>query len=390
MASAIQIGSFQVSFIWFQPVISLFNQVSTAPLGFVGRQEDYEKRFDQMVHHPSGESDLEPPWDTPETYRFWSYYIGTPGNITARNAWKGFLPFRIKVPFDINVETVGKEGCFLLEAFCYPHGLALIATARCDGEFSLDTMKEKAFQIRGQSVFEVKTMKGEDLGSITLQALVNDVMKWLYSQVMGSQAKNKNASLPENVSLQLNQSFSIFTILRGSVVDPDPEVSANKQLISIFEDVTRWDEHLIPIPWEKANLKIKNPKLGHVLYATKRGLAIWFPYDFMGDKEKNLSYYHQNQSFVALQVESLCGLISEWADMINANRQLDGDLENYVRRAIDTLGRLYGKAETGSKKVTYQTWSVVAQIEQNELKQIVDDVANKLGKPPLYKKEGTK
>lgn len=377
MTSAIQIGNFQLSFIWFVPVISLLgNELSNshnAPLAFLGRQEDYENMYKQLKQKPEGVTDLLLPWENPLTYYFWSYYIGTFGNISARVAWKNFVPFRKKVPFEIAVKATGENGRFLLEAYCYPYGLALIATAYCDGEFTLDTMIQKAFEIRKQPVFEVKTQE-KDLGNITLNNLAFEALRKLYGQVTG-----------QNGSFQLTQAFSIFTVLRGSGTDPQAVVSTNEALLHALEAVTRWDDNYLyikPNQWEEANLTIKHPISSHVLYANKRGRAIWFPVTFMSGKTRRLSYYHQNLSFATLQVESLCGLVLE-GNKIKKNSHLPSQILNdCLYRAVNTLGRLYGNADS-----TYRTWSVRAQLQQNGMLQVVDDVRGDFNLARLFIKQ---
>ena len=102
---------------------------------------------------------------------------------------------------------------------------------------------------------------------------------------------------------------------------------------------------------------------GHVVYARKRGRAVWFPNHFIGNSgtKHALGCYHRNLTLASATVESLGALISATAGEIGSGRQLNA-LPYYqvelTKRAAIILSQLY----LGLNRNTYSTHSAKAQV----------------------------
>jgi hypothetical protein len=106
-----------------------------------------------------------------------------------------------------------------------------------------------------------------------------------------------------------------------------------------------------------------------LVYGTNRGRAVWFP-DLLADSVRpTLACYHRNLALASMQVESLCGFAHGIASQVNENNALNFAEEECARNAAGLLGRLYG-----GKSSIYRSWSVRAQIDQNNFVSDIDTV----------------
>ncbi len=391
MTSTIQIQDFRVSFIWFETLLSfLGNKVpdpAHAPFNFLGRDDTYMQKFDDIKQGHDVATKLTPPWKDKSKQRFWFYYLERhpSKDVTAMQAWKGFVPFRGKVPFNkVTTPLLPEPKSFFLETFYYPHGMAVVATARCRNDFTLGKAVELAMQIRRDARFEVE-IQGEAPDSFSLDELAEKAFDLLRVQAWGTDTPAGPRTDPP---------FTIFTVVQGSGVDPSMAIPANGEIHRALEAVTRWqvNKYGIPTKLEEANLlAIRQassnrplshlPPPSHVLYATEKGRAVWFPETFMpGGKLSTLACYHRNLVFATLQVESLCGLASESANQPDVPDSLPETQSECLKRAALTLGRLYGGAKLG----TYSTWSARHQIDKNEMVPVVNKVRSFWGLDPLF------
>src|SRR5438034_945909 len=121
-------------------------------------------------------------------------------------------PFRGKVPYVIKTPWL-PNGRFWLEVYYYPHGLALVANARCKGTFTLKDATELAFKVRLDEQYEVE-LEGTALGKYKLDELATMALKLLSEKAWGKGATDSS----------LNDPFTIFTVIQGEGVDPKPSI----------------------------------------------------------------------------------------------------------------------------------------------------------------------
>lgn len=383
VASAISIQDFRISFIWFETQLSLLgNKVldsSVVPLAFLGRNYTYEHKFGQAakdtleIQGTTGKIQLMLPWKSPSRQLFWIRYMkgNNAENVTPTLAWNGFVPFRGTVPLQIKAPWL--KGRFFLEAYYYPHGVALVANAYCNDTFTLDKALEMAFQIRRAGRFEVE-MQGQAPGTVrqlSLDALANMAMNVLRTQAWGSNMSHGPSSITP---------FSIFTVVQGNGVKPKVAITPNGEVHRALEAVTRWSttyqyDKLTPL--RNAKLSIKQSPSSHILYASKKGRAVWFPGNFMLPGISSLACYHRNLLFTSLQIESLCGLVAESEKQIPGPPPLPSAQRERLHRAVEILDCLY-RGDIS----TYRTCSAPAQIE--EMAPEINNVRKFLSRGPLF------
>ena len=173
--------------------------------------------------------------------------------------------------------------------------------------------------------------------------------------------------------------FTIFTVIRGEGVNPNRPVPRGKQIHRALEAVTTWNQDwqevdTFPDLDDKVKLSIlKKSQLfkGNLLYYHRRARAVWFPEHYTKQEENvhSLACYHRNLLFASLQVESLCGFISQTAKQHDQLQPLNPTHNECARRASGILGRLYGGVSS-----TYRTHSVPVHVEQNDMVAAVNKV----------------
>jgi len=374
------IQDFRLSFIWFEPQLCLFDdQADPAriPFSFLRRDSTYQEKFTQVKQDAESVTHLSLPWRTESTQLFWYYYMEgqVSENVTPRQAWKAFVPFRGRVPWTIKKPSwLSEKDRFLVEAFYYPHGIALTMTVACVDNFtSLDQVVDMAFQIRMNGRYEVEAPESAQ-GTFPLNTLASKALGLLHDQVWGEEAPHGSPTSPP---------FSIFTIVRGSMDDASVKQPPDDGIHKALEGVTNWSRTYkedTPTLLNKANLFTirqaspgsqpgRIPPPSHVLYATNKGRAVWFPATFIQTGNlSSLACYHRNLLFTTMQVESLCRLASEIAKQIP--NQFHFGQTDYLDRALKALERLYGRTDK-----TYQSWSARAQLDLNvDMLQTVNQV----------------
>jgi len=381
-APTISIQDFRLSFIWFEPQLCLFDgqtDPAKVPFSFLRSNNAYQEKFTQVKQNTDSATHLSLPWRNESTQRFWTFYMEgqQPENVNPNQAWKAFVPFRGQVPLTVKKPSwLSDKDRFLIEAFYYPHGIALVVTVICVDNFtSLDQSIDMAFQVRMNGRYEVDTPTSTQ-STFPLNALASKALGLLHDQAWGEEAPHGSPTSPP---------FSIFTAVRGSMDDASVQQPLDEGTHKALEGVTRWRRTYkddTPTSLDKANLITVRqvthdaepggvPALSHVLYATEKGRAVWFPATFMqAGNPSSLACYHRNLLFTTMHVESLCRLASEIANQLP--NQFHFSQPDYLDRALKALGRLYGRAEK-----TYHSWSPRAQLDLNtDMLQTVNNIRN--------------
>ena len=372
----IQIHDLRLSLIWAETALDFLGDTvpAGAPLAFLGRRLSYAQQFDQALQGQAVPGDLGLPWREPAGQYFWTYYLEgrTPGSVSGDQAWKMLVPFRGKALAKAKAPWL--SGHLVLEAFFYPHGLALVATAVCRAQLTLKEAVEKAFEVTRSGSFDVEWDGGGGPESLSLDAFAGKALAALRQAAWGSGAAP---------GVRPVQPFTVVTVVRGSGVNPGAPTPNGGGAHRALEAMTTWRptwQHDALPDLAEASLTIRRAPPSHVLYGRKRGRAVWFPALFIqADRSlHSLSCYHRNLVLASLQVESLGGLVSETAKQIQAGKALAVTHRECARRAVGILGRLYGGAIS-----TYRTWSPRAHIEQNDLVAVVNKVRDLFNMAPL-------
>jgi hypothetical protein len=371
----IEVHDMRLSFIWTETVLNLVGDriPDDAPCSFLGRFSGYEPRFEGASGH--GEADgLQLPWPGPVGQLFWTYYLEghRPGDVSGTQAWKALVPFRHKAPLTVEAPWLPRR--LLLEAFYYPHGLAFIVTASCSVRLALDEAIDMAFKVRRGEQFEAQ-WEGEAPKRFSLDGLAGWAAAKLRAAAFGSQVRPEASSVTP---------FTVVTVVRASGVDPDVPTPGNGEVHRALEALTgwrlTWRHDRIPDLADASLRIVRTAPASHVLYAGKRGRAVWFPglFTLSRSSVRSLACYHRNLVLASAQVESLGGLVAESGDWLRRGNELPPTQSECARHASGILGRLFG-----GKPGTYRSYSTRTQIEQNDLMEIVNEVRDHFGMPAL-------
>lgn len=373
-----RVQDFRVSFIWFETLLSLLDydvpDPQAVPFSFLGRNTTYEQKFNEIQNakgRPDKATGLTLPWPSAFKHNFWVNYLNyfdvrDASERLLRLAWEKSIPFRELITFTAGPFS-SLQVDFLLEAFYYPHGLALVATVRSTQDMVLDDAIKLAFQVRRDEHLALKTVTDAPLSTLSLDHLAHFTLDILH------EAWGKGA----NAGIRRVEPFTIFTIVQGSAkkgLDINAAVALNDEIHHALESILIWDESYLrseytPTPLDRASLHIKyGEPASHLLYGLKRGRAVWFPTKFTSTDKRDfarLAAYHRNLVLLSMQVESLYGLVAESKKRLNDPHPFPPTLSERVRRAVEHLAHFY----TGIS--TYQSWSARAQL-QNERLQVID------------------
>lgn len=373
----IKIHDLRMTFIWTRTLLDLLkgNAPRTGPMAFLGDESLYKATFANL--HINGDP-LTPPWCKPTDDYFWTYYMeGTePKDVTAARAWKQLVPLRRKVDASVARITAGWfPGRLYLEAFFYPHGIALVFTAVCKTEFYLQQAREVSFKIRQDELLEFQPA-GAPVEKLHLNSLAGKTLDLLCMLSLGP---------GHLVPAPAIKPFSIWTVVRGEGVEPTAPLSQGKEVHRILEAVTTWNPNfataMLPSladAQHSARLRSKR-SAGDILYANDRGRAIWFPGTFTlsPGKRRSLACYHRNLVYASMQVESLSRFVRD----TSAEIQQPGDASKLplpqfycARRATGILSRLYAAVEDK----TYRSGSPYLQIRQNNFLDAINNVREEI------------
>lgn len=382
MTSHLLINNLKLSFIWVETFSNLFDRAvcPPAPLAFMGDSDLYRIELAKVQNQTR--TDIQLPWLSEQKGPnfFWIYYLMDTADkgpvdlsrLSESRVWKQLVPFcshthlpRVKAPW------LGKQGYVSLEAFYYPHGLALVVTTGCRKQLTPAEVVDTAFKIRYQEKFDVHWQTGTE-ENLDLHTLANKCLNTLGKMNLGLD------DLPvHNIS-----PFTVLTVVQGFPL-PVEEIPANGEIHQMLEAVTVW-RRINPgvtlqnlnqawIRFDPACFPAFSPP--NLLYHHKRSRAVWFPCAFSDTtrrKRRTLNCYHKNLVIASLQIESLSGLVALAAQDIKNGNPLVSTYEVCAKRAVGILRRLYGGVNT------YQSPSIPVQIEENHYDTDIENVTREL------------
>mgnify|MGYP000847691075 CR=1 FL=1 len=380
------VGLARVALIWVETNPCLLeNQVPTgAPWSFLGRPEKFAPRFDEILKETqeanlkgrrptTSRSVLTPPWQDVGKRSFWtSYFAPNFLAIDGARAWKGVLPLRLR--FDATFLVTGWSGRFYLEGYVSPLGLAIALHADFmpDTPVTIDQLVDVVRALRVGATWQVR-WEARGVVSLSLSELVKEALEDLRKRAMGPKAP---------VGLFDDDPFTIVTIVRGTDdADPPPhdqDAGLRRALQGLAAPSPTWRvDALTPLDTAKVVLRSIAPAQ-HLLFATKRGRAVWFPDAFQSaGNPSTLGCYHRNQFYGALQVENLSRFVASLAPLLTHPEEVPYRHMEALRLAAGLLGRTYGGVKT------YRSRSLRRQVDDNGWKPAIETVRAYFGMDPL-------
>jgi hypothetical protein len=364
----IRVRQFRISLIWTEAFPFLVDGVTpvAADRAFLGRSSQYIKRFEeeqQRIRQVRYQRDALPPaihvpWPQPWGQRFWMHYLGgtPPGRVSGAVAWNALIPFREKTADAVKARWLAGLGSVYHETFLYPHGLGFVLTVvvRAARPLELEDVVRRAFDIRRDRRFTV-SLRGQ-VTTLVSERLAEAVLAAARSSILaGGQAPS--GRIPEP--------FTVFTAISAEGADatkPPPNPVSNA-LDAIARWRRGWDPKTAFELTDENRLAGLASSAGNIVYASRRGRAVWFPRLFKAGREQHaLGCYHRNLTLLSLQVDSLSGLVCLATRAVRAREDIPVRLHECVANAVRLLEDLRdGHAST------YQSRSPPHQLEHNDV-----------------------
>lgn len=366
------------NFIWFETSLALLAEPAPhAPHAFLGRAGSYATTFRAARTRSPDAAGLKPPWPQTGSHKFWWYYLGhdTPlCDVKGSKAWNALVPLRIRIP--VTLGAAWFPGTISAEGYLYPHGHALVVSARLSPKEPLplrDTV------ILAQAVRRDKsldaTWNNEAAASAKLDMFAERALTWLRTAGLGEDARRGTREVDP---------YSVVTFVRTDGASATEPIAADGEIRRALEATTTWRsswevDTLHPLETAVAHIERRSPA-GHVMYVDRRGQAAWFPEkaSFSASERHSLGCYDRNQLFGALQVESLGGLMRCIDAAVQRGDQLSQTEEDCARHASGVLGRLLGGHDS-----VYKSGSIRAHIERTGFVEPTNAVRSRYGMDPL-------
>jgi len=365
---AIEINKFRLSFLWTATLLGPDGPASPA----FGQRTDYESLFDST----RGGGGFTPPWpeQDPPAHKFWVLYLGQadPAQTSGADAWRFGVPLRAAQPLATATTKDWFSGRISIEHFFYPFGAALAVTF-----FAAGTFEDKAWVdlilSASREPLDI-TFAGEAAKPMKLSAFADESLKRVRGTFFGPQVSPLKPADP----------FTIATVISGKDVDATEEPVAggivHRMLFGAASRLVSYDTATLgKLVKGETLLDIRGGAApGDVVFAAKRGRAIWFPSSFAKTEGRrvSLSCYHRNQLFAALQADALCSLALDVAGRTAANPDLPAALNQLGRLPAEILPDLHDGKDT-----TYRSGSLKHQIAARAVKKPVNDLRARYGLP---------
>ncbi|HXN97869.1 MAG TPA: hypothetical protein VN881_02280 [Candidatus Acidoferrales bacterium] len=357
------VSDFRLSFIWVEPMFGVVTG-DAKPMGsyeFLSSKFTYVSTFDQVLKG-SGPAGLEVPWQRRKKQFFWKYFLGSAGldQASGRQAWSRFVPLKSTLPFtasNARLKSVSIEG------FYYPHAFSLMISCRFLGKLPVTDAANLAYAIKqGSEKFSVQQNNVPTPSPLDVDSLAENVLTYMRESALGKTAKPGRTK----------DVFSVFTVVTAQ---PSTNFEFGGPVHRALQTVTDWPPDPPTaklLPESDISVRIKKTTAeGSILVGRPRARAIWFPGLFSAKdlKKPTLGCYHRNQSFSAMQVESLCVFMRCALDLTDSGipfANLKAALRVSAADVAARLSELY-LADSQSPK-TYRSSSTKFQIEQNDIK----------------------
>ena len=393
----IQINRYGFSAIWVEIDLALLEkeQPQDAPLKQLGRFDGYTLAFQKAQDHlrETGRPPfLGTPWTKTRGQHFWTRYFEKTMNekVPPLAAWQFLTPFRSVLPADTRVaiepQTPGESIDIQCELFFYPFGVACIITQTISSEtpLSLEEMVKRASILRRQPCLTVVWQNDpppKPFETAQFPTIPDEPITLNHLGDLGVEMARRTAFGPthEGGKRVAIQPFTIFCVLAGEIENNFP-LSSGSDIHKGMHAITSWkDWQNVTAPLDKSRMHLGEgaDMEADMLYAVKRGRAIWYPTKFSDYQASSLTAlrcYWRNLTFASLQTESLAGFV----DAIMNKSNLSSEQDHLRRRAAGILGRLFGGVDA-----TYRSRSLARQIEDNGWMEQINLLRKDLGMEAL-------
>lgn len=322
------------------------------------------------------------PWIHVPRAFFWNRYlnnIDSLSKVRTKDCLKHLAPLArntLAVALSPTSEPVGLKLSGKLHGFRYPHAISIVVRVWLKGDRSLADMVNAALELWTTGQFDVAWSPADTEQNLTLRQLGASAQARMSNQGDGG------------ARLDIGDPFTVTTVVRGEDFDSSQSIQPGEELHRALAGLCSlradWaslsldQSHL-----DKSRLPSKDHQIippGNLLYGSRNGRAVWFPSLFLEDpqrkKTRKLGYYHNNLILASLQTTSLITLMQQAVDLTNVGRQL---YVPFIKPVSDTIGRVYG----ASRRYTYRSWSMRAQIDEPSALASVNDIRAKVGLVPL-------
>lgn len=379
---SLEITGVRLSFIWMEPTEHLFRDPAPdEPFAFIGRARGYSDRLEAVKRYEDDPDGLTPPWPKHREENFWFYCMREdPHDADPARAWRQFVPLRWRPPVDI--EPARSNARLDAEAFFYPHGQALMVTAdlrppKDAPAWGAEEAAEAAHALRFDTTLSARWPDGSDQ-ELKLDTLARIALGLMRRKARGEEGTAVNAT-----------PYSVVTFTRVSGVDPGVAIEEDGPVHRMLEAVVRWSKSWRIVPLQRlagAVIRDDDQPPGHAVYTGSSGRAIWLPDIARPDsKHRFITCYHRNQSFAALQVESVGALIRRTAEARRQGRDVPFAQYQCARLGSGFLGRLYG----APKEKTYRSLACKHHIHDREIAPDLEYLRLEYGLGPLHAAAGT-
>ena len=331
----IQIKGMKLSFVQVELLAEPLRswQPSAIPMSFLLSGPLFELQTKQAL---KGVKPYSVPWGKHHGKFFWLAYLNT-NSPSTKDFWHFMVPLGYE--YDLPVSGLWPNGAVKLRAFLYPWGIGLVVDCGVTCSLRRDDAVALAQNIRRSPLFRMTPPKGAQ--TVPLESLINFSLDQIRAAAYGATAKKGGT----------DRLFSVVTVIDADGGDETQPVPEGKKLHHFLEGLVGWEakwDTVVLDPLKDSTVKIKKSPPGHVLYAGRRGRAVWFPGNFRstaGAKPTTLVCYHQNLTMASLQTESLGRLVKDGSALLDGGRALNGFSFAYgdcCRLVAGILGRLYG------------------------------------------------
>jgi hypothetical protein len=302
------------------------------------------------------------PWHDDSGKLFWYYFLErkTEFSVTFNEAWRGLVPL-LQSGLEPATADWLDDGEINVRGYLYPWGVAALIDVHARGRWTMDEAVAFALQARNSGKYQ-RTVSGK-VHSLTMNTLMSNVMTTLREQAYGAKAAVGKAG----------EMCTAVTVLDAEDAKDDVKIKdqgvLHRALNAFVSFTPHWNKvTLDPIGDHSIRLKKEFALPGHMLYASRRGRAVWFPASFpssSADPSGSPQCYHQNLAASMLHTESLCALVKSAADLVAEGHTIGAQsvtYQNCVRLAVGILARLHG-----GNLGTYRSRSVRSHIQDDYL-----------------------
>lgn len=376
------INALRLSFVFTETILDLQRGAGGAmPLESFVTEPGYVNIVDALQQDGAAPLELGLPWPYPAGQHFWDAYLHVkqPGDAAGKLCFEKLVPLRLPKPVlkiatelpNAAAATVARVG---IEGFYYPHGTGLLVTAALEGAFNAATAGGLALGLRYDKVYRPPMPAAGPAALLNLEQLATEALNRMREVGFGGGVSGMRSDL-----------FSIATVLRGDNVDPNqplvPDGQTHRLLNGLATWVRAWQQlHAPALQASVTQLRLKTATAwrGNVLFAAKRGRAVWFPGLFLPAPSPvhSLACYHRNLGLASLQTESLLMLAAAVEDAFAQPTPVPHAIQRLGKLAAGLLARFYSGAKT------YKSDSLRAQIAQSSQLQDVNALRQRFGMQP--------